>query len=443
MSKDILKSGNVLKNTSWLIIGNIFRMVIQLIIGAISARYLGPGNYGILNYVIAYTSLFSIICELGLTITIVNELVIKKNEQGKILGTAITLRFIIGIISVIVLQGLVFIVDHGDKAIQIITLIKSIGLLFESFNSFSGWYQYKLQSKYIVIIELISYAISSIFKIYVLITKKNIYWFAASSTIDIICIGIFYMLFYKKHSIEKLGFSILEAKKLLKGGVPFILGGIMIFIYGQTDRIMLKVFIDEINVGYYSCAATISTLIGFIPQAIMNSGKTVIMETKAEKNIKKYRIKVSQIVSIIFWIMSIYSIGVFITGKILIFIMFGKEFYPARQALNILVWSSGFSYIGTIRNIWLICEEKNRYATLFSLLGALLNIVLNYLFIIKMGIVGASLATVITQVCTTALFPSFFSETKEFSKIVMRGIFLKDISISDIKEFREKIKNRR
>ncbi len=169
-----MKCGTAIRNTGWLLAGSIVRMIVQLIIGAISARYLGPSNYGILNYVGAYISLFSIICELGLTITIVNEIVNNNDREGEYVGSAIILRIIAAVFSTASLLLISRILDGDDIVIRGVILIRSLGLVFDSFNTISFWYQSKLQSKYTTIYELVAYVISSAYKVLILILHKDI-----------------------------------------------------------------------------------------------------------------------------------------------------------------------------------------------------------------------------------------------------------------------------
>ena len=93
-----MKYNRFIKNTSWLLVGNIFRMVFQFLINILIARYLGPEKQGILNYVATYTSFFISLVSLGINGVIVYELVNNK-EDGKIVGTSIVLRAITAVIS--------------------------------------------------------------------------------------------------------------------------------------------------------------------------------------------------------------------------------------------------------------------------------------------------------------------------------------------------------
>ena len=55
-----------MKNASWLIAGKIIQSLINLVVGLLTARYLGPGNYGLISYAAAYTTFFNAFCTLGI-----------------------------------------------------------------------------------------------------------------------------------------------------------------------------------------------------------------------------------------------------------------------------------------------------------------------------------------------------------------------------------------
>ena len=61
-----------INNFSWIVVGRVYQILINLVVSMLSARYLGPSNYGLINYVASYTSLFTAFCTLGTNDTVVN-----------------------------------------------------------------------------------------------------------------------------------------------------------------------------------------------------------------------------------------------------------------------------------------------------------------------------------------------------------------------------------
>lgn len=70
-----LLENRTIKNAGYLIVGRIVQMAFGLIVGLITARYLGPANYGLINYANAYIVFFTSVCTLGINSVLVKELV--------------------------------------------------------------------------------------------------------------------------------------------------------------------------------------------------------------------------------------------------------------------------------------------------------------------------------------------------------------------------------
>ena len=81
--------------------------------------------------------------------------------------------------------------------------------------------------------------------------------------------------------------------------------------------------------------------------------------------------------------------------------------------------------MGSARGIWILCENKNRYTKLYLLWGLLVNLILNWLLIPRMGIEGAALATLITQIVTCIIAPVFYKETRIHTWILLQSILLR------------------
>lgn len=421
-----------LKNTSWILGGQVIRLIISFFVGIITARYLGPSNNGIITYVNSYIAFFTAIVGLGLNGVIIHEFVNHREEEGKILGTAILLRFILGVFSMFAFLGLIFASDGNDKTILIVALLQAIQLPFLCWDTVNYWYQSNMQSKYSVLVQTLAYLGAAIYKVYLLITDKGVIWFAFATTVDFILLAILFFSFYQKHKSQKLVFSLEIAKRLLKSCLPFILANLMVVIYGHMDKIMIKQLMNSTReVGLYSAAITICGLIGFIPSAILDSARPLIAEAKKE-NEEKYRLRFRRLVAGIMWICILYSAFITLFSKIIIYLMYGKQYMDANICLKIAVWYTSFSYLGSARSFWLICENKKRYVFVFSFIGALCNVVMNFIFIPIWGINGAAIATLITQIFANFVIPYLFKNTREYGKMVLESLFLKEIDFKEI-----------
>lgn len=417
---------NFVNNSLWIIGGKIAQMLLTLIIGAISARYLGPSNYGLINLGAAYTALFTPIISLGLYGIIVNEIVNKPNEDGVILGSAVGLRIISAIISSICILGLVILTHPKNELLWIVTMLQCTAILFQWSDTFNYWCQSQYNSKAAVCIQLAAYIIAAVYKIYLLITQKSVEWFAFSLGVDFILQAIFFVRYFQKEGNCKLRFRLQTAKRLLSQSYHYVFSSLASVVYGQIDRLMLGTMLGTAVVGLYTAAVTISSMWTFILSAIIDSVRPKIIETR-RNSIELYRKRIIQLYSFIIYFSIAVSVGICFCSRYIISIIYGKEYLDAQISLCILTWGTCFSFLGVARSIWCVCEKRQKYEKYLSIIGSILNVILNVIMIPIFGMNGAAIATLITQIGTNFGFLFLIPEMRENSFYILKAFDIRCI----------------
>lgn len=415
-----------LSNASWLIGGRIGQMGISFVVGLWTARYLGPDNYGLINYASAYMAFFTSICTLGINSIIVKEFVDYQKQQGEIIGTTLLLRILASMFSVLMIIGIVTMIDKGEPLTISVTILVSLSLIFQCFDTFNYWFQFRYQSKIVSLVTLVAYIATSIYKVILLVSHKNVKWFAVATCIDYILIAILIYLAYKKCGGEKLRFSKRRATHLLDNSYHYILSGLMVSIYGQTDKLMLKQMLNQKEVGYYSVATAICTMWVFVLQAIIDSMYPTILKLYG-KDEETFKRKNKQLYAIVFYVSSVVSLGIFFAGEYIIRVLYGKEYLSAVSPLKMVTWYTAFSYLGVARNAWIVCKNSQKYLKYIYFSAAVINVLLNLLFIPILGATGAALASLITQIFTSIILPFFYKDLRENSKLMLEAILLKGV----------------
>lgn len=420
----LLLHNRVVKNAGWIMGGKIIQMLISLVVGLITARYLGASNYGLINYAAAYTAFFASICTLGINSVIVKEFVEAPDEEGTIIGTALGLRAVSSLFSAITIIGISLVVDAGETTTQLVVVLSSIGVIFQIFETFNYWFQAKLQSKTTAVATLIAYVITSAYKIVLLIKQSSVVYFAFATSVDYICLAVILFFCYKYYGGGKLAFSKQRAVSLLKKSYHFILPGLMVAIYGQTDKIMLKHMISDAEIGYYSTATTICNMWCFVLNAIIDSMYPPIME--AYKNDPEDFDKKNKLLyALVFYVSVVVSLVFTVFGGIVVQILYGQEYMPAVAPLRVITWYTAFSYLGVARNAWIVCKERQKYLKYIYCSAAISNVILNLIFIPLWGTTGAAVASLIAQVITTFVVPFFIKGMRENSILMVKAIIFR------------------
>ena len=426
MKNIILKIFNnkIASNASWIISGRIVQMLISLIISMFTARYLGPSNYGLINYAAAYVAFFTSFSTLGLNAIIVKEYVENPKQEGLITGTTLVMRLCSSLVSIVAILAIVMLADYGEQTTIWVVTLYSIQVIFSAFDTFNFWFQSKLNSKYVSIASTIAIILVSLYKVYLLIEEKSIYWFALSNSLDFAIIAVILFYIYKKNNGPKVTFSIVKAKSLLFQSYHFILSGLMVAVYGYTDKIMIKHMIDVHEVGLYSTATAICGMWVFVLNAIIDSMRPSIIQARKD-SIERYESRLTMLYSIVFYVSIFVSVVFLLLGRYVILVLYGEAYLGALPYLQIVTWYTAFSYLGVARNIWIVCEKKQYYLKYMYFWAAILNVSLNYFLISYIGGYGAAIASLITEIFTCILIPVFFVDLRRNNKLIFDAILLK------------------
>lgn len=416
----------IVQNAGWLIVGRVAQLAINLIVGLLTARYLGPANYGLIGYAAAYTGFFCSLCTLGINSILAKEFIDNPGDEGEILGTSLFMRMISSVLSAVVILCIVYIADQGDRTTMAVVGLTTIGMVFQIFEVFRYWFQSRLQSKVTALVSLAAYMIMAAYKVLLLLLGKNVVWFAFAAAVDHICLAIFLMIAYRKHGGGRLSVSLERGKVLLKKSCHFILPGLMVAVYAQTDKIMLKQMISEAELGFYSTAVSLCNVWCFVLSAIIDSVYPEIAQThKTDRNL--YQKRNRQLYAAVFYISAAVSIVITLLARPAVYILYGEAYLPAAAPLRVITWYTAFSYLGVARNAWIVCENKQKYLIWVYASAALSNVVLNLLLIPLWGATGAALASLAAQVVTTMIAPFFIKELRENAKMMVDAILWRNI----------------
>ena len=396
------KKKAVLKNASWIIVCKIMQSICSFIIGVFTARYLGPTNYGLISYAASIVAFFLPLMQLGFNATLVREFIAHPEKEGQVLGTALVLNIISSIACVVGITTFSYLTTPTETETIVVCGLYSLTLVFQASEMTQYWFQAKLLSKYPSIVSLVAYIIVALYKVYILIMGKNVRWFAVTHVIEAIIIASVLLIIYLKYGKYKLSFSSKLAKEMFSRSKHYIGSAMMVVVFQQTDRLMLKWMLNEAETGYYSASLTCIGISGFVFMAIIDSLRPSILESK-KKSEKDYNEKIVLLYTIITVLGLAQSIGMTVFANLIIKIIYGAEFLPAVAILQVAVWYVTFGYYGSVRNVWILAEEKQKHLWKINLFGALVNVALNFVLIPICGGIGAAIASLVTQAFTNVV----------------------------------------
>ena len=345
------------------------------------------------------------------------------------------MTFISSIACVVGIGAFTAVVNCGETETILVCVLYSLLLIFRGLEMIHFWFQAKLMSKYTSVTVLAAYIIVAVYRIVLLVTGCSIYWFAVSQAIDVALIAFAQLAMYRKLSEQRLCFSWERGKAMLARSKHYIIPGLMVTIFAQTDRIMLKLMVNDEAVGFYSAATSCAALTAFVFVAIIDSMRPSILEGKKQSE-HKFHTGMKLLYAIIIIFALLQSALMTLLAKPVVYILYGSAYGPTINTLRIVVWYTTFSYLGAVRDVWILAENKQRYLLVINLSGAAANVLLNAVLIPLYGIHGAAVASLATQFFTNVITGWLIPAIRPANRLMMQSLHPKFL-LSNIKQLRK------
>lgn len=411
----------IFQNAKWIIFCKILQSLIQMLVGMLTARYLGPSNYGLINYAAAVVAFFVPVMQLGLQSTLVQEYVDNPEREGEILGTSLVMNLVAAAACVVGVTSFAMVANRGEETTILVCALYSFSMLCQSVEMIQYWFQAKLLSKYSSLAMLCSYVAVCAYKVFLLVTQQSVYWFALSYSVEYGVTGLLLLTAYKRYGTQRLSFSFAATKALFEKSKHYIAAMLMVVVYGRTGNILLKLFFGEAENGFYATAVTCTCITGFVFLAIIDTARPVVLESR-QKSIEAFEKNVSRVYALTTWLSLAQSVVFTVLAKWIILILYGQAYLPAVPVLQILVWNTAFSYMGYVRNIWILGEEKHKHLFAINFSGAVANLIVNACLIPLWGACGAALASVFTQIFTNFILGFLMKPIRRNNELLLRGL---------------------
>ncbi|EPY4525553.1 flippase [Klebsiella quasipneumoniae] len=425
----ILKSRNeAFYNSLWLLSERVITILFTFTVGIFLARYLGPNDFGVYNYLISIITLLSPLTALGLNAVVVRDLVDAQREDhddtNVILGTSCVLRFFGGLFACASLLFVDIYFNISQNNTLWLVLLASANI-FSCFQVVDFWLQSKVNSKYSAILRLSIFITSSLVKlISIIFFSCGLKTILIIQTFEVLASGVLYVPLYKylKGKIFNWSYNKNKAKTLMSKSWWLILSGVAEVLYLKIDQIMLGMINGYSTVATYAVAARLSEAWYFFPTIITASFFPLLILAKKESE-EKYKHTLLDLSRKLFFCALIISIFITIIAHTAINILYGEAYAESATILIIHIWASLFVFMRAVLSKWLVIENMLPFSLVTHISGAIVNIILNLILIPKMGGIGSAIATVISYSISSYFSLFIFKRTRVMGWIMTKAIF--------------------
>ncbi len=424
---------NYVSNSMWGLLEKFSRIISGILVGVLVARFLGHEKFGIITYGLGVIGIFTIFSTLGLDSLIVRELISRKINKEKILGTAFWMRFA-GSIFVVFAATLWSAIRDPEQRTWVVFLL-SISIVFQSLSVIDSYFQSIVKGRYTAINQVITLFISALVKLYLIFIAAPLEWFACMAAFEAALVALNQWIFYRKDGnfILKWQFDWKESRYLLILASPIIFSSFIQMIVQNSDLILITRLLRDMSlVGDYGAGLRISQASYFIPVAISAAVFPGIIHNRNNRELQLKRL--AQLYSIMIWSAIIIAVGGTIFGDWVIGLLYGSKFPLSPAIFKIHIWVGIPVFWGTAWGMWMLAENKQKYVVFLQLINGVIVLTLEFFLIQKMGITGAAYAMLIGSYCAftfmvlsykprlglqiflTALNPKSILEVMKYSK---------------------------
>ncbi|MCM0081364.1 flippase [Geomonas sp. Red32] len=409
----------VLGNMGWLVLDKVLRLTVGLVVGAWIARYLGPAQFGLWNYALAFTALFGAFASLGLDTIVVREMVKFPGREAELVGTAWGLKLAAGTVTLAVTVGAVTLLRPDDSLTRLLVAISAAGFVFQSANVIDLYYQAQLQSRYTVVAGNLAFAAVTVAKIVLLAVKAPLVAFAVVGLGEMVLTSLFLVIFALKSrvSLRALSLDRKLARRLLKESWPMMFSGLAVMIYMRIDQIMLGQMLGDREVGIYSAAVRLSEVWYFVPTSAVTSAFPVIVGKKRDGG-AAYLDSLQTLYDSMALLGVAVSLLVMLVSPLVVSLLYGSRYAEAAGVLSLHVWSGIFVSLGVASGSWLAAENLPNFSMYRTLFGGVVNVVLNVFLIPRYGAMGAAYSTLIAY-ASAVYFVLFFQRTRQCGTMLL------------------------
>ncbi|MAG75809.1 MAG: hypothetical protein CL811_03520 [Colwelliaceae bacterium] len=400
-------------NIGWLLLDKFMRLSIGLLITMWLAQYLGPTQFGQMNFVTSIVAIFAVFATLGLKGVVVKELVNQPTTTFNVLGSAFFLKVLGALVTYALLIAFSFFVLPSTVETKWFIAIVGVSIIFKTSEVVSFYFEAKVESKYVVWVENCAFVIASGIKLGLLWFEAPLIAFFIAIVIEALLMAFALLFIYQRQVSSLMNWQATKRKmsSLLSQSWPLIISSAAWVVYTRVDQVMLGTMLDAQAVGLYAAAVRLTEIANIVPMIITFSMVPLIMPLRAD-NKDLYQTKFQQVYDLAVGLMIVGAVLTLFIATDVVGILYGDAYAASTSVLKIHVWTCVFIAMATVSGKYLLNEGLQKITMQRHLFGVCLNIPMNYVAIPLYGIEGAAGTSLISLAMSNYLFDAFSSRTR-------------------------------
>ncbi|HRE79891.1 MAG TPA: oligosaccharide flippase family protein [Opitutaceae bacterium] len=399
------------------------RLSLAFVLGAAIARQLGPHDFGLMAYAIAFVALVSVLCSFGVEAIVLRDLGLKIEKEREMVPSAVLLRLGTGVIGVMLCAGYVVATEPTSSELRGLVMIQSMILLFGWGDVVDSWFQAGSKVWLGVGLRLSACLVGASLRFYLLVNHASTLAFilAGVGEAALMAVVLWMGFLRNRSSIGALIISRGVMADLLRRGWPLAISSVLVTSILQSDRILLGNLASSDQVGWYAASARFLDLSLVFPLLLsMSAQKLFVRETVGRQDARSLLVK--KVLGYGLWSSLFVGGALCLTAKWTISLVFGAKYGAASEILAVHAWIVVFVMQVSLRSSILVAEGRQRTVLVLTLLTALVQWLSLPWAISRAGAMGAAYVTLASWICSAWVFPLFFRTTRWFVLVALRSL---------------------
>ncbi len=422
------KVKGIAKNMGFLFISQIITYLIGFFITMYTARYLGAEGFGIISLALSITGIFGVVVDMGLGTLMIRELARDKSFRDKYLSNVALMRVFLSFLMLGLLMLTVNLIGYSPLVKNVIYIISMYVVINAFVGVFTSVFQSYERMNYLSLVTIVNSFLMFFGVAIAIYCKLDILDFALVYLISNALTLLFAMiLYFWKFSYPSIEIDFNFWKPTLKEAFPYGLAGIFVTVYYSVDSVMLSVMVGNEVVGWYNAAYKfLFVFLSLYSVFTVTLFPVMSRFYQDSKESLKYTYERSFKYLLIISVFIAFSVTLF-ANKIILLI-YGSDYSPSIIALQVLIWTIILMFINGLSGILLGSINRQLVVTKITGLSVILNVTLNLVLIPKFSYLGASIATVFTELVSVPILIYILCKTenvdlKELQRTILPLIF--------------------
>jgi PST family polysaccharide transporter len=411
-----------LSNIGWLGGDRVVRMFGAVVVSTAVARYLGPSDFGLLNYGLAIYGIFNIVSNLGLDFIVVREVALDESLEPVILGTGFILKCAASLVTTIAAIIATRLLEPQNNVLIIIVALMSFASISQGLDVIDFFFQARTKSRLSVVPRNVVFVAASVARLAAVFFHMSLLMFAWIAALEVLCseLGLLVSYLYVRRPWPRWNWHLPHAKSLLVESWPLLVSSLMVMIYMRSDQVLLGKLATKAVVGEYSAAIRLSEIWYTIPVVICASVMPRMLRTR-EENPQRYYARLQRLYDGMVLLSVLVAVCTQFAGPIVVRLLYGHQYASAAGILSVHIWTGVFVFVGCVSGQQFVQEKLTVSSMQRTVLGAIINVALNLLWIPQWGGIGSAMATLVAQCVASYLADSLQPSTRHIFRMKTRA----------------------